>query len=197
MAGNRCVAQWRRAPGNRGVAQLGSALRSGRRGRAFKSPHPDYSGCSEGSRYNDDMPYADPAVQSAYQNERLKRLRLEWVTEHGPCVDCKRTEQLTVDHVDAAKKVTHRVWSWSEARREAELAKCVVRCWPCHLVKTALSGERPRGEHHGLHVLTTGQVWEIRQRVRDGESQAAVARAFDVDRRHVWDLVHRRTRQYE
>jgi hypothetical protein len=32
---------WAPDPGQRGVAQLGSALRSGRRGRGFKSRHPD------------------------------------------------------------------------------------------------------------------------------------------------------------
>jgi hypothetical protein len=30
--------------GNRDVAQLASALRSGRRGRAFESHHPDHTG---------------------------------------------------------------------------------------------------------------------------------------------------------
>jgi hypothetical protein len=143
------------------------------------------------------MPYADPAVQSAYQNEWMKRRRREWLQQNGPCLDCGTWEDLTVDHVDASRKVSHRVWSWTKARRDAELAKCVARCWPCHLAKTAVSGERCRGEQHGMSVLATEQVLEVRRRVRDGESQASVARAFGVDRRHVWDLVHRRTRQYE
>lgn len=148
-------------------------------------------------RYYPDMPYADPDVQRAYQNEWTKRRRLEWVQEHGPCIDCGTWEYLTVDHVDASRKVTHRVWTWAQERRERELAKCVVRCWPCHLAKTKASGERARGERHGHSVLTTAQVQEIRKMVRVGESQAAVARAFGVDRRYVWDLVHYRTRRFE
>lgn len=143
------------------------------------------------------MPYADPARQRAYQNEWTKRRREEWLLEHGPCIDCRTWEKLTVDHVDAAKKVSHRVWSWAKVRRDAELAKCVVRCWPCHVAKTNASGERARGEKHGHHVLTAAQVWDVRQRVRAGESQASVARLYEVDRRHVWDLVHRRSRKYE
>jgi hypothetical protein len=143
------------------------------------------------------MPYADPAQQRAYQREWVKRRHDEWVRENGPCIDCGTWEKLTVDHADAAEKVSHRIWSWSKVRRDAELAKCVVRCWPCHLVKTAASGECARGEQHGLHVLTGEQVREVRRRVRDGESQAAVARAFGVDRGYVWDLVHRRSWKHE
>src|SRR5262249_40730092 len=40
----------RRSGGRRGVAQLGSALRSGRRGRRFKSGHPDPGCCRSEAR---------------------------------------------------------------------------------------------------------------------------------------------------
>jgi hypothetical protein len=163
----------------------------------FKSPHPDYFGSSSGSGYYNDMPYSDPARQLQYQNKWMRQRRLDWLAANGPCIDCGTWEKLTVDHVDASAKVSHRVWSWAKARRDVELAKCVVRCWPCHQVKTNASGERARGEQHGHHVLTTAQVLEVRRRVRAGESQVSVARAFKVDRRHIWDLVHRRSRKYE
>lgn len=143
------------------------------------------------------MPYADPDMQRKYMNEWIKRRRREWCTEHGPCIDCGSWDQLTVDHVDATTKVSHRIWSWAKARRDEELAKCVVRCWPCHQAKTTASGEKARGERHGHHVLTVEQVWDIRRRVREGEPQVLVAKAYGVDRRHVWDLVHRRSRKYE
>jgi 5-methylcytosine-specific restriction endonuclease McrA len=176
---------------------LASALRSGRRGRGFKSRFPDHYRSSVGSCYYYDMPYADPEAQRAYQREWVKRRREDWISENGPCIDCSSWEGLTVDHVDASEKVSHRVWSWSKARRDAELAKCVVRCEPCHQTKTTASGEKARGEQHGLHVLATEKVWEVRRRVKAGESQAAVALDVGVDRRHVWDLVHRRSRKYE
>lgn len=73
----------------------------------------------------------------------MKQRRNEWLAANGPCVDCGNWDDLRVDHVVAADKVSHRIWSWSAARREAELAKCVVRCLPCHVAKTVRSGELP------------------------------------------------------
>lgn len=69
---------------------------------------------------------------------------------------------MQVDHADASTKVSHNVWSWAEERREAELAKCVVRCQPCHVKKTTASGEHARGEVNGRAKLTAAKVLEIR-----------------------------------
>lgn len=83
------------------------------------------------------MPYKDPDEQRRFQRERVARIRAEWLDANGPCVDCGSSERLEVDHVDPATKITHNVWSWTEKRRLAELAKCVVRCHDCHLAKTS------------------------------------------------------------
>lgn len=72
-----------------------------------------------------------------YQRLRRKLTRAEWLVEHGPCVKCGSKKELQVDHIDPEDKVTHRVWSWSKARREVELAKCQVLCHECHKKKTA------------------------------------------------------------
>lgn len=53
------------------------------------------------------------------------------------CVRCGSTENLQLDHIDRTTKISHNIWSWSEARREAEIAKCQVLCDPCHQEKTA------------------------------------------------------------
>lgn len=53
------------------------------------------------------------------------------------CVRCGSTENLQLDHIDRATKISHNIWSWSEVRREAEIAKCQVLCDPCHQEKTA------------------------------------------------------------
>jgi hypothetical protein len=86
------------------------------------------------------MPYADPAkyaqYQRHYQNRRQRRLREEWLKANGPCKRCGATENLECDHIDRTTKDSHRIWSWSNARREAELAKCQVLCHECHLTKT-------------------------------------------------------------
>lgn len=83
------------------------------------------------------MPYKDKAVQSAWQNAWMKRRRQAWLDENGPCIDCGSDIDLEVHHKDPAQKIDHKVWSWREERRLAELAKCVVKCKKCH-----------QGQHH-------------------------------------------------
>lgn len=53
------------------------------------------------------------------------------------CVRCGSDQDLRLDHIDPEQKVSHKIWSWSAARREEELAKCQVLCEPCHQEKTA------------------------------------------------------------
>lgn len=58
------------------------------------------------------------------------------------CVDCgynQAPEALHFDHVDPATKVAglSQMWSASQARLDAEIAKCVIRCANCHAIRTA------------------------------------------------------------
>lgn len=89
------------------------------------------------------MPYVDHNVQRGYQNAWIKQRRERWLAEHGPCVSCGSWDELEVDHRDPERKLTHRVWSWSESRRLAELAKCQVLCRSCHRAKTSAEQSRP------------------------------------------------------
>ena len=89
------------------------------------------------------MPYKDKAIQNAYQNQRLKRRRIQWLVDNGPCVECGSWEELEVDHKDRSTKVDHKVWSWSQQRRDEELAKCQVLCKTCHRNKTNNELRRP------------------------------------------------------
>ncbi|HXH87408.1 MAG TPA: hypothetical protein VNI55_02225 [Gaiellaceae bacterium] len=52
----------------------------------------------------------------------------------GPrkCAWCASREQLELHHLDPSRKENHAIWSWGEARREVEIAKCIVLCRPCH-----------------------------------------------------------------
>lgn len=77
------------------------------------------------------MPYADPAEQRRYQREWMKRRRETWMANHT-CTKCKSKYQLEIHHKNSGQKISHRIWSWSEARRTAELAKCEVLCQQCH-----------------------------------------------------------------
>jgi 5-methylcytosine-specific restriction endonuclease McrA len=89
------------------------------------------------------MPYADRSTQRRAQWAWMQRRRRSWLAANGPCVRCGSTEHLEVDHWDPASKVDHRVWSWSESRLFAELAKCQVLCRACHQRKTADENSRP------------------------------------------------------
>jgi hypothetical protein len=109
--------------------------------------------------YPSAMPYKDKRVRNAYNNERNKRNRLEWIAEHGPCVDCGGTDRLQVDHIDPLTKITHRVWSWSPARRRIELEKCAVRCYECHLTKTKVDLRRMDPNAHLRRIDPPGMAW--------------------------------------
>jgi len=78
--------------------------------------------------------------------------RFVWLNANGPCVKCGSDEDLEVDHIDPSLKIDHKVWSWSDVRRSAELAKCQVLCHKCHARKTAAS--RPQ-KQHGTHSMYT------------------------------------------
>lgn len=97
------------------------------------------------------MPYKNPDDQREYQRLWRARRRSDWLSENGPCVRCGSWEDLEVDHTDRTKKVAHNVWSWSPARREAELAKCQILCHPCHVEKTWKEDFLPR--QHGTDAM--------------------------------------------
>lgn len=143
------------------------------------------------------MPYKDRAQRAAYQNAWKKQRRDVWFAENGPCVDCGSWDELRLDHVDPASKIDHKIWTWSEVRRLAELAKCVVRCFSCHVIKTKANREHVSGEKHHFARLSTEQVLSIRARVSLGEKQSDLAREFEVHKTVINRIVLRRTRKYE
>lgn len=89
------------------------------------------------------MPYVDPDRRREYARDWMAKRRAEWFQANGPCFDCGTWEDLELDHIDPALKVSHRIWSWAKERREAELAKCVARCRSCHLKKTIKESQGP------------------------------------------------------
>jgi hypothetical protein len=82
------------------------------------------------------MPIKDREARRIYAREWMAKRRSEWFSGRC-CVDCGATENLQLDHVNPSTKTHHAIWSWSAARREAELQKCVPRCGDCHERKTA------------------------------------------------------------
>gem|GEM_PF-2434965 len=90
------------------------------------------------------MPYASKEVMREYQRQWTARQRAEYMAGRS-CLQCGAGGPLEVDHIDPAQKVSHRIWTWSAARRNAELAKCQTLCVPCHKAKTR--AQRPIPEH--------------------------------------------------
>lgn len=131
------------------------------------------------------MPYADIDRQREYQRKWMARRRAGWIAVNGPCTDCGSWADLQIDHVDASTKVSHRIWSWAEHRRTAELAKCVARCNPCHRKKTVAAGETPHGERNAHAKLAAHEVIAIRQ---SPLSARDMARLFGVHRNTILAL---------
>lgn len=111
------------------------------------------------------VPRPDPEAQRKYQREWLAKRRAEWFAANGPCVDCGSWDDLELDHFDSATKIHHVVWSWATERRLTELAKCVARCHPCHVIKSARSMDFTSRERR---LLSPADVVEIRRRYASG-----------------------------
>lgn len=112
----------------------------------------------------------DKDKQREYQKNWIAKRRADYLVGKN-CVICGSNQSLHIDHINRATKISHNIWSWSEARRLEELAKCQVLCRICHEKKTA---QEFRGPEHG-----------ISQRYRDGcrcdlckESQKLRARVY-------------------
>jgi hypothetical protein len=81
-------------------------------------------------------PYVGDAKRE-YQRRWIANRRAEYLAGRT-CVLCGAADDLEVDHLNAEHKASHKIWSWSRARLEAELAKCVVLCRGCHQERHAL-----------------------------------------------------------
>ena len=129
-----------------------------------------------------------------YQREWIKKRRLAWVHQNGPCRHCGSWERLQVDHIDHRTKALNpkALWSLSPQNpiRIAELAKCQVLCFDCHQGKSTET--RARGERHGQSVLIETQIHEIRVLLRKGFTQASIAQQFGVHRSTISDIKHNR-----
>lgn len=127
------------------------------------------------------MPYKDPEKQREFQQRWYAARRAEFFAGKS-CKKCGSTEQLRLDHIEPKSKTNHRVWSWSQIRRNIELAKCQILCEPCHKEKTYLNHEKARGEAVGVSKLTEVNVREIRSRWENSYcTKRGLAREYGVD----------------
>jgi hypothetical protein len=80
------------------------------------------------------MPYYGEQKRE-YDRQWMAARRAAWFADKT-CVVCGTKDNLEVHHIDPDTKADHRVWSWSKVRRDAELAKCEVRCETHHMDMT-------------------------------------------------------------
>lgn len=100
---------------------------------------------------------------SETREQKRKRQR-EWVAKRRAayfadktCADCGGLDNLQIHHLDRTTKVDHKVFSWSEARRKEELAKCIVVCHGCHWGRHREEGmNRPTKHIDEIHGTTYG-----------------------------------------
>lgn len=114
------------------------------------------------------MPYKDKQKQNAYQNRHNLERRMMWINENGPCRQCGSFQDLQVDHINRLEKVSHRIWSWSKARREEELRKCQALCKECHKKKSISEISKP---------IQHGTVYGYRRKCRCEECMKAAREA--------------------
>jgi 5-methylcytosine-specific restriction endonuclease McrA len=83
------------------------------------------------------------AYKADWIKKRREKLKDAWFLANGPCRICGSWEDLELDHLDPMSKFTHRIWSYSEPVRIAELAKCQALCHECHKAKTIEAIKQP------------------------------------------------------
>jgi 5-methylcytosine-specific restriction endonuclease McrA len=92
-----------------------------------------------------------------YERERYHRRRAEAIARlGGRCVRCDTDENLEFDHRDRNDKSfsISKLWSVSQVRFEAELAKCQLLCNPCHKIKTREEmNDGPGRRRHGTFSM--------------------------------------------
>lgn len=96
------------------------------------------------------MPLKTPELRRLYSRQWVAKRRQDWFA-NKTCSKCPSTHRLELHHLDPAKKVSHSIWSWSQSRRDAEIAKCEVLCHECHKIETRKQQSKPlvHGTVHG------------------------------------------------
>jgi 5-methylcytosine-specific restriction endonuclease McrA len=74
-----------------------------------------------------------------YVLARYHRIRSSYIElKGGKCVSCGSTDRLEFDHIDPDTKLyaIGKLWSRNKGEVDAEVDKCQLLCYDCHLVKT-------------------------------------------------------------
>jgi hypothetical protein len=88
------------------------------------------------------MPLATPELRREYARRWSAARRAAYFADKA-CARCGSTDGMQLHHVYQETKAAHCIWSWSQARRERELAKCIILCGACHKEETTRQRARP------------------------------------------------------
>lgn len=127
------------------------------------------------------MPYKDKNKARSYQANWIRNRR-QIFFEDKSCLVCGSNENLVLHHRNPEEKESHKIWSWSDKRRFAEIAKCDVLCQNCHIEVHRKMGSFGGmvGEDCHFSNLSTDDVIEIKKRISNGERNKEIAKDFGV-----------------
>jgi len=135
------------------------------------------------------MPYKDKEKQKEYQREWMAKRRAIFFKDKT-CAKCGSVNQLELDHIDSSTKISHRIWSWSQERRDKELKKCQVLCQDCHIKKGVDVGDLGCN-----YKITKSQVKEIIAKYNSTDiSQEALGKEYGLCQSHISQIVTRKKR---
>lgn len=126
-----------------------------------------------------------------YQREWMRRRRAEFFADKV-CAACGIDELLELDHVDPDVKVSHKIWSWSEERRAAEIAKCQVLCTECHKMKTFSERRSYQGAGNPASVWSDDDVRAMHEMRQKGMTYEAIGRQMGVSKSSIRNAYTRR-----
>lgn len=138
------------------------------------------------------MPIKDPELKRKYHREWMAKRRAEYFKDKY-CVQCNSTQNLELDHIDRKTKEHHAIWSWSQVRREAELAKCQVLCRECHLQKTKKEHSMVRGSQTSQAKLTEENARKIKEEYQSGISGIELATKYGINKSNIYRLLRGET----
>lgn len=130
----------------------------------------------------------DPDLMRKYKREWVAKRKAEWFSDKY-CVVCGSTETLELDHIDRSTKVSHSIWSWSEIRRNEELAKCQVLCHDHHLEKTVLENKQVQGSMIASSKLNEEIVRTLRGEYESGISGITLAKKYGVNKSNIYRVL--------
>ena len=131
------------------------------------------------------MPYKDKDKQREYQLEWMKNRRYKYLGGRS-CEQCGSDYRLNIHHVNPEDKTSHCIWSWSEARIEAELEKCIILCDKCHRQlhnpRTVAHGTITRYKNHKCRCDDCRKSNADYERKRRAGAKTPLAEADEVSR---------------